>query len=281
MKSEFARRSFLRGVSSSAAVTLFGSTGLLIASPALAQMSVKGSPKFGVKALVFDMFGTVLDVHGTLMREAEKILKPRGVTLDWLKFAQNMWAEYPKSTTPIRQGKAPFATTDVLFRANLERVLPAMGVKEQPKEVMDQLHGIWHRLDGWPDATSGMAALRKNFLTAPCSNGNIAMMTDIARHNNIHFDAILGAEIARTYKPEPSVYTMTCEAFGLKPSEVMMIGAAGHTGDFVGAAGVGMKTGSIARADEGGVKGKGVTVPTFKVDVAANDLNDLNAKLMA
>jgi 2-haloacid dehalogenase len=125
-----------------------------------------------------------------------------------------------------------------------------------------------------------MAALGKNFLLAPCSNGNIAMMADIARHNNIRFDAILGAEIARTYKPAPKVYTMSCEAFGLKTSECMMVGAAGHTSDFEGAAMAGMKTGAVARPNEGG-PGKGTSVPKFKVDVAADDLSDLAAKLMA
>ena len=99
-----------------------------------------------------------------------------------------------------------------------------------------------------------MAALGKNFLLAPCSNGNIAMMADIARHNNIRFDAILGAEIARTYKPAPKVYTMSCEAFGLKTSECMMVGAAGHTSDFEGAAMTGMKTGAVARSRLFGVE---------------------------
>jgi len=281
MESQLARRSFLRSVTSSAAIALLGYGSLLMVRPAFAQASVQGSRKYGVKALLFDMFGTVLDPQGTWMREAEKILKPRGITIDWLGFARALMSEYGKSIAPVREGKIPFSNTDTLFRQNLERVLPTFGVKDLPKDVVDQLHLIWHRLDGWPDATSGMAALSKNFLLAPCSNGGIAMMADIARHNNIHFDAILGAEIARNYKPAPSVYIMSCEAFGLKTSECMMIGAAGHTGDFEGAAKTGMKTGAISRPDEGGVKGKGTTVPTFKVDVVANDLNDLAVKLMA
>jgi len=240
-----------------------------------------GSRKYGVKAVVFDMFGTVLDQWTTWTRESEKILKPRGITMDWAALPRALMVEYGKSIAPVRDGKRPFANTDVLFRENLERVLPILGVKGLSKEVLDELHLIWHRLDGWPDVTSGMEGLRKNFLIATCSNGGIAMMADIARHNNIHFDALLGAEYAQNYKPAPDVYIKTAAALGLKTSEVMFTGGAGHTGDFAGAAATGMKTAGIARPDEGGIKGKGVSVPTFKVDIAAKDLNDLNAQLMA
>jgi 2-haloacid dehalogenase len=223
METKLARRTFLKGATSSAAVTLLSGTGLLVATPALSQISVQGSRKYGVKALVFDMFGTVLDLWTTWTRESEKILKPRGITMDWAALPRALMVEYGKSIAPVRDGTRPFANTDVLFRENLERALPALGVKGLPKEVLDELHLIWHRLDAWPDGTSGMAALRKNFLLSPCSNGSIAMMSDIARHYDIHFDAILGAEYARNYKPVPSVYIMTCEAFGLKTSEVMMV----------------------------------------------------------
>ena len=276
----FGRRDFLQGAGSLAASTILAGTGLVLARPAYSQVSVQGSRKYGVKALLFDMFGTVLDMWTTLPREAEGILKPRGIDLDWQAFGRAWLGEYGPSIVPVREGRIPFVPLDTLFRQNLERVLPRFDVKDLPKDVFEQLHLAWHRLDGWPDATSGMAALGKNFLLAPCSNGNIAMMADIARHNDIRFDAILGAEIARTYKPAPRVYTMSCEAFGLKTNECMMIGAAGHTGDFEGAAAVGMKTGAVARPNEGG-PGRGTSIPKFKVDAAANDLNDLATKLMA
>ena len=277
-----ARRGFLQGATSLVAVAgISAASGVLIPRPVLAQaVSVQGSRKYGVKALLFDMFGTVLDMWTTLPREAERILKPRGFNLDWQAFGRAWLGEYGKSIIPVRDGKIPFKPLDVLFRENLARVLPQFGVKDLPPDVFENLHLSWHRLDGWPDATSGMAALGKNFLLAPCSNGNIAMMADIARHNNIRFDAILGAELAQNYKPAPKVYQMSCAAFGLKTSECMMVGAAGHTTDFEGAANVGMKTGAVARPNEGG-RGKGTTVPTFKVDVVAQDLNDLAEKLMA
>src|SRR5262245_23793006 len=276
----FGRRDFLQGAGSLAASTILAGTGLVLARPAYSQMSVQGSRKYAVKALLFDMFGTVLDMWTTLPREAEKILKPRGINLDWQAFGRAWLGEYGPSIVPVREGKTPFVPLDTLFRQNLERVLPRFGVKDLSKDVLDQMHLAWHRLDAWPDVASGMAALGKNFLLAPCSNGNIAMMADIARHNTIRFDAILGAEIARTYKPAPKVHELSWEAFGIKTGECMMTGAAGHTGDFEGAAKTGMKTGAVARPNEGGL-GKGTTVPKFKVDVAADDLNDLAVKLMA
>ena len=281
MEHTFARRTFLKVSVSSAAVTLFGTTGLLMAMPARAQQTVGGSKKFGVKGVVFDMNGTVLDINGTWMRETEKILKPRGFNLDWLAFTRALIAEYPKSIAPIRDEKKPFRNTDILFRENLERVLPAFGVKDLPKEVVDQLDRVWHRIDAWPDVTSGMAALRKNFLLAPCSNDSVAIMVDCARHNKIIFDAILGAEYVQNYKPAPNVYIRTAEAFGLKPSEIMYTAAAGHTSDMEGAAATGMKLAAVARPDEGGVKGKSASVPKIKVDIAAKDLNDLAVQLMA
>jgi len=276
MNNQFDRRAFLRGVSSAAAVA---GTGLLGMGSASAQITVPGSKKYGVKAVVFDMYGTVLDVHGTYMREAKKILEPRGFKLDWLKLATDMFRAYPRSIIPIQKGEVPWVNTDVLFRRNLAEVLPTFGVKDQPPEVMEALHQIWHQLDAWPDVKQGMADLRKTCFIATCSNGNVAMMADIARHNEIDFDALLGSEWARFYKPDPRAYQMTADALGVKTSEVLFVGGASHTSDFAGAAATGMKTASVARPDEGGVKGKNPTEPKFAVTVHSTDLIDLAKKI--
>ena len=193
------RRDFLSRATTLAAGTMLGSSGLLLSRPAVAQESVMGSRKYGVKALFFDMFGTVLNPWKTLPIEAKKYLEPRGYKLDWDAFARAGFGEDGKSIVPVREGQRPFVTLDVLFRENLQRVLPQFGVKDLPPDVFESLHLAWHRLDAWPDAASGMEKLGRNLLLAPCSNGNIAMMADIARHNKIRFDAILGAEVGRTY----------------------------------------------------------------------------------
>lgn len=259
---------------------LLGTLPALIPAAAFAQVSIKGSPKFGVKALVFDMFGTVLNWRDSVARESEKILKPLGYKINWAEFADAWRKEYDPSMAPIRDGKRPFVVLDVLHRESLDSVLPKFGVKDLPDATKKELNFAWHKLDVWPDGKSGMAALGRNFLIAPCSNGNVAMMADIARHNGIRFDSILGAETAHDYKPKPRVYLQAAEAFGLQPKEVMMICAAGHSGDLVAAAAQGLRTGTVARPDESG-PGKGASVPTVPVDVIANDLNDLAAKLMA
>jgi len=232
-----------------------------------------------VKALAFDMFGTVLDWRTGIARETEAILKPRGYRLDWLSFADAWRGEYEPSMTPIRDGKRPFVVLDVLHRENLERVLPKFGVEGLPEAIKHDLALSWHRLDGWPDVAAGMAALGRHFFLAPCSNGNIAMMADVARRNNIRFDAILGAEAARDYKPRPRVYLQAAEALGLAPKEIMMVCAAGHSADLAGASAQGLRTAAIARPNESG-PGKGAAAPDVPVDVIADDLIDLAAKLL-
>lgn len=280
MNNKIERRAFLLNTASSAAALCVGSVGLLSANFASAQVSVQGSRKYGVKALVFDMFGTVLDWRPSVARESEKILKPLGYNIDWLEFATAWRREYDPSMAPIRDGKRPFVVLDVLHRESLDKVLPKFGVKDLPEATKKELNFAWHKLDGWPDVTKGMEVLSRNFFLAPCSNGNVAMMADIARHNKIRFDSLLGAETAQDYKPKPRVYLQAAEAFGLQPKEVMMICAAGHSGDLVAAAAQGLRTGTVARPNESG-PGKGASVPTVPVDVIANDLNDLSAKLMA
>ena len=225
------------------------------------------------------MFGTVLDWRTGIARESEAILRPRGYALDWFGFAYAWRDQYEPSMAPIRNGKRPFVVLDVLHQESLERVLPKFGIENLPEAVTKDLTWAWHRLDGWPDATEGMAALGRQFLLAPCSNGNIAMMADIAARNDFRFDAILGAEPARDYKPKPWVYLQAAEALGVAPNALMMVCAAGHSHDLSAASAQGLRTAAIARPDEEG-PGKGASEPSVPVDVVAHDLLDLAAKLL-
>ena len=161
---------------------------------------------------------------------------------------------------------------------NLERILPRFSVRGLEESVLENLNLAWHRLDAWPDVPPGLARLRKPFLLAPVSNGNIALMADLARHNHLHWDAILGAEVAGDYKPKPRVYLASAEAFNLKPHECMMVAA--HSSDLPAAAQCGLKTAHVARPDEYG-PGSGEKGPTVPVDVAATNLEDLAKKLGA
>jgi 2-haloacid dehalogenase len=246
---------------------------------AVAQ-TVQGSAQYGVKALFFDVFGTLVDWRTGIAREAEAHLKPNGYALDWFAFADAWRAQYQPAMEEVRSGRIPFVRLDVLHRRMLDRLLPQFGIKDLPEDTTRSLNLAWHRLDAWPDVTAGFARLANNFLLAPVSNANIALMADLARRNRIRFDAILGAEIAGDYKPKPRVYLAAAEAFDLPPDQCMMVSAASHTPDVVGAKTVGLRVASVARPDEFG-PGTASSVPNESVDVIAQNLIDLADKLSA
>ncbi len=229
-----------------------------------------------VKALFFDIFGTVVDWRGGIAREARKILKPLGYKLDWFDFAQAWRDEYQPAMEEVRKGRIPFSKLDALHRRNLDRIRPKFGLDPLDEEACRALNSAWHRLDAWPDATRGLKRLSKRFLLAPVSNGNISLMADIARHNALRWDAILGAEIAGDYKPKPVVYRAACTAFDLEPAACMMVAA--HSYDLKAAADCGLRTAHVARPDEAG-PGTGESHPFIEVDVAAKDFVDLARKL--
>jgi 2-haloacid dehalogenase len=231
-----------------------------------------------VKALFFDVFGSLVDWRTSVAREAEKILGPLGYKLDWTAFADAWRGEYQPGLEEVRSGRQPFAKLDVLHRQGLERLLPRFGLQNLSDEVLDDLTLVWHRLDAWPDVAAALARLKRKFWLAPVSNGNISLMVDLARRNNFPWDAILGAEIAQDYKRKPGVYLASCAAFDLKPEQCMMVAA--HSNDLAAAAKLGLHTAHTARPDEYG-PGTGEGAPTVPVDFAAKDLNDLADKLGA
>jgi 2-haloacid dehalogenase len=277
--STFGRRSFLKRATIVTAGGIVTSSAILSAGPSLGQ-GVPGNSQYGVKALFFDMFGTLLDWRTGVARSAEAILKPRGYSLDWLAFADAWRMQYDPGMEAVRSGRIPYTKLDVLHRRMLDLFLPSFGVKDLPEQVMHDLTLSWHRLDGWPDVATAMPRLGKKFLLAPVSNGNIALMTDVARRNGIRFDTILGADIAQDYKPKARVYQASAEAFDLKPSECMMVSAAEHDGDTEGAAKAGLRTAAVSRPDEWG-PGKSSPTPKVPVDILAKDFNDLADKLGA
>jgi 2-haloacid dehalogenase len=273
------RRSFLKKA------TII-TTGGIVANPLVLSndqsfaQGVVCNSQFGVKALLFDMFGTVLDWRTGVARSVEIILKPRGYTLDWFAFADGWRAMYQPGMADVRDGRIPYTRLDILHRRMLDQLLPKFGIAGLPEDVLHDLTLSWHRLDGWPDVPTAFPRLSKKFLLAPCSNGNISLMSDVARRNGIRFDAILGADIARDYKPVARVYQASAEAFDLRPSECMMVSAAAHNDDTAGAAKAGLRTATVSRPDEFG-PGKSAATPSVPVDIMAKDLNDLADKLGA
>ena len=228
------------------------------------------------KALFFDVFGTLVDWRSSIARESEQVLKPLGASVDWLAFADAWRGEYQGAIDQVRNGLIPFCKLDILHRRNLDLILPRFNIAGIAENALQYLNLAWHRLDAWPDVAPGMSRLRRRHLLAPCSNGNISLMVDLARRNGIHWDAILGSEIAGDYKPKPRVYLASCAAFDLAPGECMMVAA--HSSDLKNAAACGLRTAHIARPNEHG-PGKGEPVPKVPVDYAASSLEHLAEQL--
>jgi 2-haloacid dehalogenase len=230
------------------------------------------------KAFFFDIFGTIVDWREGVAREARTILHPLGHDMVWTAFADAWRGQYQAGMEEIRSGRQPFAKLDVVHARNLERILPDFGLSGISDETKRGLVLAWHKLDAWPDVARGLAILRKHALVAPVSNGNFSLMAALARRNNFHWDAILGADYARDYKPKPVVYLSACDAFDLDPADCMMVAA--HWADLEAAEECGLRTGFVARPDEKG-PGKGESKPKIPVDVAGENLIDLAEKLFA
>jgi 2-haloacid dehalogenase len=178
----------------------------------------------------------------------------------------------------VRTGQIPFSKLDVLHRRNLEVVLKQFKIPGLDEPTKAHLNLAWHRLDAWPDVAAGLKRLRQRYRLAPCSNGNISLMVDLARRNDLPWDAILGAEVAHDYKPKAIVYQSAAAAFDLNPAEVLMVAA--HSDDLAAAAAAGLRTAHIARPDEKGPD-RGESKPSVAVDIAARDLLHLAEQLDA
>ena len=246
-------------------------------APAVARAQ-GASPAAGVKALFFDVFGTVVDWRNSVARESEKILKPLGFNLNWLEFASAWRAEYQPGMDAIRVRGEAFVKLDIIHRRMLDVIRPRFGLQGLTEANMVELNDVWHRLDMWPDAKTGFPRLQKKFMLCPCSNGNIAIMAGIARHNGMQWDAILGSEIAQGYKPQPKVYLLSAAALNLKPEQCMMTAA--HSNDLAAAAKQGLRTGHVGRPGEGG-PGTGEDGPRTQVDVAGKNFNEFADKMGA
>ena len=231
-----------------------------------------------VKALFFDVFGTLVDWRSSIAREAKAMLEPKGYALDWLAFADAWRGEYQGAMDEVRSGRIPFCKLDVLHRRNLERVLPRFHIENLSESERHNLNLAWHRLDAWPDVSRGLHRLKRRYMVGPLSNGNISLMVDLARRNDLPWDAILGSEIAGDYKPKPGVYLAAASALDLPAADCMMVAA--HTFDLKAAAALGMRTAHVARPNERG-PGKGEAAPAEPMDIAASSLEDLADKLGA
>jgi 2-haloacid dehalogenase len=252
----------------------FGAT-----SVAIAPAQEVGTKVTSIKALVFDTFGTIVDWRGSIIQEGEDWGKSKGIHVDWARFAERWRAGYAPSMDKVRKGEIPWTRLDDLHRMILEQLLKEFNIQGLSEEEKDHWNHVWHRLKPWPDSVQGLTRLKKKYVIAPLSNGNIALITNMAKHSGLPWDAILGAELVRHYKPDREVYLSAADFLGLKPEQVMM--AAAHVGDLKAARACGLRTAFIYRPDEFGPSGKPDIATPGDFDVVSNDSVDLANKLGA
>jgi 2-haloacid dehalogenase len=265
------RREFLQ--TGAMAMTMMGS------SAGAGPQTAAGGEAPRVKALVFDTFGTVVDWRSSVAGEVAGIAKRKGVTLDAAKFADAWRAGYGPSMNRVRTGELPWTKLDALHRMTLDKILVDFKLTGLDEGEKDALNRAWHRLTPWPDSVAGLTRLKKKFIIAPLSNGNISLMTDLAKFGGLPWDCILGAELVHHYKPDREVYQSAADILDVKPADVMMVAA--HLGDLRAAKGVGLRTAFVTRPHEFGPDGKPDLKADASVDVSATDFNDLAKKMGA
>ena len=234
-------------------------------------------PLDAIKALACDVFGTVVDWHGSIVREAAAFGATLGLTVDWSRFVDAWMAGNRQHIEQVRQRALPWTTLDAIHRLVLADVLKQFGITGLSTAETDHLHRVWHRLTPWPDAVEGLTRLRQRFILAALSNGNMALLTNMAKYAGLPWDCILSAELAQQYKPHPAVYQTAVELLGLEPEEVMMVAA--HAWDLHAAQAVGCRTALVYRPQVSGPVHAAQATPPLLFDVCANDLNDLADKL--
>ena len=234
-----------------------------------------------VQALVFDVFGTVVDWRSGVARESAAFLARYAPGTDAYAFADAWRRLYSPAMEEVRSGRRAFTRLDVLHRENLVKTLGEFGIDAAavPAAELDALNFCWHRLQPWPDAIPGLVRLKERFIIAPLSNGNIRLMLDMAKRAGLPWDAILGAEVAQAYKPAPEAYLRTAETLMLDPEQICMVAA--HNGDLAAARRCGLRTAFVRRPTEHGAGQMTDLAPAENWDAVAADMEDLAEQLVS
>ena len=225
-----------------------------------------------VKALTFDVFGTVVDWYSSIVTEGEKFGDTHSIDIDWAQFALKWRAGYGPAMNKVRHGELPWQNIDALHRLILDSLLDEYNIADLSEADKDHLNRVWHRLKPWPDAVSGLTRLREKYIIATLSNGNVALLTNMAKFGRLPWDCILSAELTGHYKPDPEVYEAAAALLGLSSNEVMMVAA--HPGDLRASQAVGFQTALVPRPLEYG-PGRVQEVTAHPSDLVANDFNEL------
>ena len=230
-----------------------------------------------VKALVFDVFGTVVDWRSSIAKHAAAFGAEQGIEADWTAFADGWRGKYQPYMNKVRTGELPWTKLDVLHRMGLVELLGEFGINDVGEHTIDELTMAWHYLDPWPDAPAGLSRLKAKYIIGTMSNGNVALMTNMAKYAGLPWDVILGAELAQAYKPDPKTYLTGVELLGLYPEQVMMVAA--HQNDLLAAGAEGLKTAFVPRPMEFGPDRKPDPTPDPSFDIVAADFRDLASQM--
>lgn len=225
-----------------------------------------------IRALTFDVFGTVVDWYGSIAAEVVRL----GLPAEGGRFALDWRAGYQPAMQEVRSGALPWTNIDGLHRRILDRILAARGITLPEAEVV-ALNRVWHRLNPWPDSAAGLAMMKQRFVLATLSNGNVSLLVDLARHGGLPFDTVFSAELFNHYKPDPEVYLGAARLLDLAPSQVMMVAA--HPSDLRAAAACGLRTAYVKRPAEKGPGGAMEPSEPGEFDFTADDFVALARQL--
>jgi 2-haloacid dehalogenase len=229
-----------------------------------------------IKALIFDVFGTVVDWRGSVIREGEELGRKKNLDVDWAAFADEWRSRYAPSMDRVRCGELPWNNLDALHRASLEELLEEFGIEALTEEEREHLNKVWHRLEPWPDSVAGLTRLKERYIIATFSNGNIALLTNMAKGAGLPWDLILSAELVRHYKPDPETYLMAPNFLDMRPEEVMLVAA--HPDDLRAAQSHGLRAAYVLRLLEWGPQGE-AEEPDPSFDLVVEDFIELAERL--
>jgi 2-haloacid dehalogenase len=275
---KFSRRELLS--TGSAAVVSGALTGSA-SEEVTAGQSVTGRDQAvaGVKALTFDVFGTVVDWRSSIIREGQLLSASKGLNVDWAKFADSWRAGYGPAMDRVRKGEIPWVKIDALHRVILDELLQEFEIKGLSSGEVAELNRAWHRLTPWPDSVPGLNRLRSRYILVTLSNGNISLLVNMAKNVGLPWDCVLSAELSGHYKPDKEVYETAAGLLDLPPENIMMVAA--HKGDLRAAHAVGFKTAFVPRPLERGPDRDVDTAPDDSFDITASDFLDLAHQLGA
>jgi 2-haloacid dehalogenase len=230
-----------------------------------------------LRLLVFDTFGTVVDWRSSVIAEGQRLGKAKRLNVDWAAFADDWRGGYGPAMNRVRRGELPWTKLDALHRMTLDTLLVKHRIEGLTEAEIAHFNLVWHRLDPWSDAVAGLTRLKRRYVIGPLSNGNVSLLTNMAKHAGLPWDCILSTELVRRYKPDRETYLMPVELFDLQPAQVMMVAA--HVGDLQAAQALGLRTAYVHRPREYGPSRTPTRPEPGRFDLMANDFRELARQL--